>query len=80
MYVCHSDQYVVSVLNNWNSFCGFRGKNILNQKSELQKALEKHKDSQAKKEIEQQRLEDKTPLEKVIEERARRLEIVNIFP
>ncbi|XP_075235611.1 uncharacterized protein LOC142332848 [Lycorma delicatula] len=50
------------------------GKNVLNQKSELQRALEKHKDSQAKKELELQRLEDKTPLERVIEERARRLE------
>lgn len=50
------------------------GKNVLNQKSELQRALEKHKDSQARKELELQKSEDKTPLERVIEERARRLE------
>ncbi|XP_039295754.1 protein FAM107B isoform X2 [Nilaparvata lugens] len=50
------------------------GKNVLNQKSELQKALEKHKDNQARKEVEMQKQEEKTPLERVIEERARRLE------
>ncbi|RZF34231.1 hypothetical protein LSTR_LSTR010551, partial [Laodelphax striatellus] len=50
------------------------GKNVLNQKSELQKALEKHKDNQARKDLEMQKLEEKTPLERVIEERAKRLE------
>lgn len=50
------------------------GKSVLNQKSELQRALEKHKDHQIKKELEQQKIESKTPFEKVIEERARRLE------
>ncbi|XP_054276214.1 uncharacterized protein LOC128995277 [Macrosteles quadrilineatus] len=50
------------------------GKNVLNQKSELQRALEKHKESQMKKEMEQQKQETRTPFEKVIEERARRLE------
>ncbi|KAI5750352.1 hypothetical protein M8J76_014976 [Diaphorina citri] len=50
------------------------GKNVLNQKSELQRALEKHKDHQLKKEIEREKLESKTPFEKVIEERAKRLE------
>lgn len=50
------------------------GKNVLNNKSELQKALEKHKNQQLNKEIEQQKLASKTPLEKVITERAKRLE------
>lgn len=50
------------------------GKNVLNQKSELQRALEKHKDNVAKKQLESY-VADKTPeLEKVIADRARRLE------
>jgi len=49
------------------------GKNVLNQKSELQKALEKHKDNIAKKELENH-ISSKTPheLEKVIADRAKR--------
>lgn len=50
------------------------GKNVLNQKSELQRAMEKHKEHQVKKELEQQKQESKSALERVIEERARRLE------
>ena len=49
---------------------------MLNQKSELQKAMEKHKEHQVKKELEQQKQESKSALERVIEERARRLETV----
>lgn len=52
------------------------GKNVLNQKSELQRAMEKHKDTQIRKELEMQKQENRSPLEKVIEERARRLENV----
>lgn len=52
------------------------GKNVLNQKSELQRALEKHKEHQVKKELEHQKQESKSALERVIEERARRLETV----
>ncbi|BET00492.1 Protein of unknown function (DUF1151) [Nesidiocoris tenuis] len=52
------------------------GKNVLNQKSELQRAMEKYKDNQFKKELEQQRQENMTPLERVIEQRAKRLEIL----
>ena len=55
----------------------YRGKSVLNQKSELQRALEKHKESQSKKELEQQRLECRTPFERIIEERAKRLETVS---
>jgi hypothetical protein len=51
---------------------------VLNQKSELQKALEKHKEHQVKKELEQQKQESKSALERVIEDRARRLETVSI--
>ncbi|KAF6198606.1 hypothetical protein GE061_008358 [Apolygus lucorum] len=53
------------------------GKNVLNQKSELQKAMEQYKDKQFRKELEQQRQENMTPLERVIEQRAKRLEILD---
>jgi len=55
------------------------GKNVLNQKSELQKAMEKHRDQAARKEAEKEKLTNKTAFEKVIEERARRLESVRFF-
>lgn len=52
----------------------FSGKNVLNQKSELQRALEKQKDNLAKRELENH-VAAKTPeLEKVIADRARRLQ------
>ncbi|KAH1005269.1 hypothetical protein HUJ04_006284 [Dendroctonus ponderosae] len=50
------------------------GKNVLNQKSELQRALEKHKDNVAKKQLESYVAEKTPELEKVIADRARRLE------
>lgn len=53
------------------------GKNVLNQKSELQKAMDKHRDQAARKEAEKEKLNNKTAFEKVIEERARRLESVS---
>ncbi|XP_050295981.1 protein FAM107B isoform X2 [Anthonomus grandis grandis] len=50
------------------------GKSVLNQKSELQRALERHKDNLAKKQLENH-IAEKTPeLEKVIADRAKRLE------
>lgn len=60
-------------------FMCYRGKNVLNQKSELQRAMEKHKDTQIRKELEMQKQENRSPLEKVIEERARRLENVSFI-
>ncbi|XP_065155803.1 uncharacterized protein [Atheta coriaria] len=52
------------------------GKNVLNQKSELAKAMEKHKDSIMRKEYEH-KLASQTPeLVKVIQDRAKRLEEV----
>ena len=48
----------------------------MNQKSELQKAMEKHKEQVTKRELEAQRQENMTPFEKVIEQRAKKLEIV----
>jgi len=48
------------------------GKNVLNQKSELQKALEKHKDNIAKKEFENHVATKAYELDKVIADRAKR--------
>jgi hypothetical protein len=53
------------------------GKNVLNQKSELQRAMERHKELAARKEAEKERVNNKTAFERVIEERARRLETVS---
>ncbi|KAK3911822.1 Protein FAM107B [Frankliniella fusca] len=50
------------------------GKNPLNQKSELARALQNRKEIQAKKEVELQKQQNKSQLERVIEERARKLE------
>lgn len=49
---------------------------MLGQKSELQKALEKHKRSQTQREIEQQKNSCRTPFERMIEERAKKIETV----
>jgi len=51
----------------------------LGQKSELQKALEKHKRTQTQKEIEQQKNSCRTPFERMIEERAKKIETVFIY-
>lgn len=50
------------------------GKNVLNQKCELQKAMEKRKDSLAKKEMENSISQQAPELKKVIADRAKRLE------
>ncbi|XP_050437533.1 uncharacterized protein LOC126843795 [Adelges cooleyi] len=50
------------------------GKSVLGQKSELQKALEKHKRAQTQKELEQQKNSCRTSFERMIEERAKKIE------
>ncbi|XP_030749890.1 protein FAM107B isoform X2 [Sitophilus oryzae] len=50
------------------------GKNVLNQKTELQRALERHKDNLAKKQLENHIAAKVPELEKVIADRAKRLE------
>jgi hypothetical protein len=50
------------------------GKNVLNQKSELQRALEKQKENLAKKEMENHMATRTPELEKVIADRAKRLQ------
>ncbi|XP_014258375.1 uncharacterized protein LOC106671915 [Cimex lectularius] len=52
------------------------GRNVLNQKSELQKAMEKHRENQSRREVEASKQENMTPFERVIEQRAKRLEIL----
>lgn len=50
------------------------GKTVLNQKSELQKAMQKHRETQSRKEMEQERMSSRSALEITLEQRARRLE------
>jgi len=50
------------------------GKTVLNQKSELQKAMQKHRETQSRKEMEQERMSSRSALEITLAERARRLE------
>lgn len=49
------------------------GRNVLGQKSELQKALEKVKDDQKKKELEEERQTKRSALEKRLEEQANKI-------
>lgn len=50
------------------------GKNVLNQKSELEKALSKHKEKQILNQMREQQHKDAPELERALTERARRLE------
>nr|XP_045622389.1 protein FAM107B-like isoform X2 [Procambarus clarkii] len=51
-----------------------RGVNILNQKSELQKAMEKHNDKKVLKEQEKEKQASLTPFQKALDERAQKIE------
>ena len=55
-------------------FC--RGINVLNQKTELQKAMEKHKDKKIAKEQEKEKQASLTPFQKALEQQAQKLEQV----
>lgn len=66
-------QPIIRDLNRELKFNQIRGKNVLEQKSELKKALEKLEESKKKKEVEQDRLNRRTSLELRLEERAVRL-------
>ena len=48
----------------------------MNQKSELQKAMEKHKDKQMAKDKEKEKQASLTPFQKVLEQQAQKLEQV----
>ena len=60
-------------LNRELKFNQTRGKNVLDQKSELKKALERLEAGKRRKEIELERLGRRTSLELRLEERAQRL-------
>lgn len=49
------------------------GKSVIGQKTELQKAMEKFRDEQKKKELEEQKINKKTAFEKKLEEQANKL-------
>jgi len=66
-------QDTIKDLNRELKFNQSRGKNVLNQKSELKKAMEKLEANRRKKEAEQERLTRRTSLELRLEERAQRL-------
>ncbi|XP_063877281.1 uncharacterized protein LOC135109676 isoform X1 [Scylla paramamosain] len=51
-----------------------RGVNVLNQKTELQKAMEKHNDKKVLKEIQKEKEAALTPFQKALDERAQRIE------
>lgn len=56
-----------------------RGKGVLNQKTELQRAMQKHREVQNQKEMEKERQSTRSALEITLEKRARRLEEVTPF-
>lgn len=66
-------QPIIRDLNRELKFNQIRGKNVLDQKSELKKALEKLEENKRKKEAEQERLNRRTSLELRLEERAERI-------
>ncbi|KAG0719697.1 Protein FAM107B [Chionoecetes opilio] len=51
-----------------------RGMNVLNQKTELQKAMEKHNDKKVLKEIKKEKEAALTPFQKALDERAQKIE------
>lgn len=55
-----------------------RGVNVLNQKTELQKAMEKHNDKKVLKEIQKEKEASLTPFQKALDERAQKLEQVGL--
>lgn len=66
-------QPIIRDLNRELKFNQVRGKNVLDQKSELKKALEKLEESKRRKEAEQERLNRRSSLELRLEERAERI-------
>lgn len=66
-------QPIIRDLNRELKFNQIRGKNVLDQKSELKKALEKLEESKRRREAEQERLSRRTSLELRLEERAEKI-------
>lgn len=65
--------------------CFIRGKNVLNQKSELQRALERHREMVSRKEAEKNQEESykndpRTALQRALEQRAKHIQLsVSLF-
>ena len=57
----------------------YRGHNVLDKKTELQKAMEKRSFKAKTREKQISEEAEKTPFQKMLEERAKRLEQVGIF-
>lgn len=55
------------------------GKSVIGQKTELQKTFDKIRDDHKKKELEEERLQKKSALEKKLEEQANKLKQVCII-
>lgn len=69
---------------NYKAFSFHSGKNVLNQKSELQRALEKHREAVSRREAERIREESykddpRTALQRAIEQRARNIQLTVIW-
>ena len=60
-----------------NNVSPCRGVSVLNQKTELQKAMEKHNDKKVLKEIQKEKEAALTPFQKALDERAQRIEQVS---
>ena len=56
----------------------FSGKSVIGQKTELQKTFDKLREDQKKKELEEERLQKKSALERKLEEQANKLKQVCI--
>ncbi|KAK2724733.1 uncharacterized protein LOC136032806 isoform X2 [Artemia franciscana] len=50
------------------------GKSLLSEKSELSRALEKHKVNQTRKMVEEEKISSRSEIERALEERAKKLE------
>ena len=61
----------------WIIYIIFRGHNVLDNKTELQKAMEKRSFKAKNKERQLSEESEKTPFQKMLEERAKRLEQVD---
>ena len=68
------------IILSFNLLFIYRGKNVLNQKSELQRALEKHRAMVSRKEAERNQKESfkndpRTALQRAIEQRAKQIQL-----
>jgi len=67
---------IITELVDWFAFF-YRGKSLLSEKSELSRALEKHKVNQTRKMVEEEKISSRSEIERALEERAKKLEEVS---